>query len=166
LEAQPLNSKLLLTCLASSLLLSGCASKQALHAPAHAELVASSDANPDSAGRPSPVVLRVFQLRNDGEFAGADFFALYDKEKEVLGASLISREEYVLAPGEARKLDLPVSADARFIGVIVAFRDIRAARWRALSRPPEKSLMHPHLIGTGGVSVHVEKDAVTLVVKD
>jgi type VI secretion system protein VasD len=158
--------RLLLISVASSLLLNGCAAKPAKPAPAHAELVASSDVNPDSSGRPSPVVLRVFQLRNDGEFAGADFFALYDKEKEVLGASLISREEYVLAPGEARKLELPVSADARFIGVIAAFRDIRAARWRAVSRPPEKSLMHPHLIGTGGVTVHVEKDTVTLVVKD
>jgi type VI secretion system protein VasD len=159
-------SRLLLGVLATGLLLTGCASKPAKPAPAHAELIASSDVNPDSSGRPSPVVLRVFQLRNDGEFAGADFFPLYDKEKEILGASLISREEYVLAPGEDRKLDLPVNADARFIGVIAAFRDIRAAQWRALSRPPEKTLLHPHLIGKGGITVHVGKDAVTLLVKD
>jgi type VI secretion system protein VasD len=158
--------RLLLTSLASGMLLSACASKPAKPAPAHAELIASGDLNPDISGRASPVVLRLFQLRNDGDFAGADFFALYDKDKEVLGASLISREEYVLSPGEDRKLDLAVSADTRFIGVIAAFRDIRAARWRALSRPPEKTLLHPHLIGKGGITVHVEKDAVTLIVKD
>ncbi len=159
--------RLLLTALASGMLLSSCASnKPAKPAPAHAEIVASGELNPDTSGRASPVVLRLFQLREDGEFAGADFFALYDKEKEVLGASLISREEYVLSPGEDRKLDLPVSADARFIGVIAAFRDIRSAQWRALSRPPEKTLLHPHLIGKGGITVHVGKDAVTLVVKD
>lgn len=159
--------RLLLTTLASGMLLSACASnKPAKPAPAHAEIIASGDLNPDTSGRASPVVLRLFQLRNDGEFAGADFFALYDKDKEILGASLISREEYVLSPGEDRKLDLPVSADARFIGVIAAFRDIRSAQWRALSRPPEKTLLHPHLIGKGGITVHVDKDAVTLVVKD
>jgi type VI secretion system protein VasD len=143
-----------------------CASKPAKPTPTHEELSASADVNPDSSGRASPIVLRVFQLRNDGEFAGADFFALYDKEKETLGASLVSREEYVLTPGETRKLDLALNSDTRVIGVLAAYRDIRAAHWRALSRPPEKTLTHPHLIGKGGVTVHVGKDTVTLAVKD
>jgi type VI secretion system protein VasD len=143
-----------------------CASKPAKPTPAHEELSASTDVNPDSSGRASPVVLRVFQLRNDGEFASADFFALYDKEKETLGASFVSREEYVLAPGETRKLDLALNSETRVIGVLAAFRDIRTAHWRALSRPPEKTLTHPHLIGKGGVTVQVGKDTVTLAVKD
>ena len=76
-----------------------CASKPAKPVSARAQLVVSAEANPDASGRPSPVVVRVFQFKNDGEFATADFFALYEKEKEALGASFISREEYVLAPG-------------------------------------------------------------------
>ena len=146
--------------------LSACASKPAKPVPAHAEISASADVNPDSTGRASPIVVRVFQLRNDGEFAGADFFALYDKEKETLGASFVSREEYVLAPGESRKFDMALNADTRVIAVLAAFRDIRAAHWRALSRPPEKTLTHPHIIGKGGVSVRIDKDTVTLAVKD
>lgn len=146
--------------------LTACASKPAKPTPAHAELSASADVNPDSSGRASPVVLRVFQLRNDGEFASADFFALYDKEKETLNTSFVSREEYVLAPGETRKLDLAINSETRVIGVLAAFRDIRTAHWRALSRPPEKTLTHPHLIGKGGVTVRVDKDTVTLAVKD
>src|ERR1700733_12406470 len=133
-------------------------------APTHAELIVSADVNPDASGRASPVVVRVYQLRNNGEFNSADFFGVYEKEKETLGASLVSREEYVLAPGENRKLDLPLNGDTRFIGVVAAYRDIRVARWRAISRPPEKKLKD--MLHKSGITVRVDKDAVTLVVKD
>jgi type VI secretion system protein VasD len=149
---------------AGALLLSACAAKPPKPAPAHAEIIVSGDVNPDAAGRPSPVVVRVYQLRNDGEFNGADFFGVYEKEKETLGASLVAREEYVLAPGENRKLELPLNAETRFIGVIAAFRDIRTARWRAISRPPEKKLTD--LLRKGGNTVRLDKDNVTLAVKD
>ncbi len=145
--------------------LAACGSKPPKPSPTHAQLIVSEDVNPDSSGRASPIVVRLFQLRNDGEFAAADFFALYDREKETLGASLITREEYVLSPGETRKFDIPINAEARFIGVLAAYRDVRAARWRALSSSPEKKLLKD-LIGKHGVTLSVGKDAVTLAVKD
>ena len=146
------------------LVLSACASKPPKPVKTHTDLIVSADVNPDASGRPSPIVLRVFQLRNDGEFTAADFFPLYDKEKEVLGASFISREEYVLAPGEHRTLDLPISQDARFIAVLAAYRDIHSSHWRAISRPPEKKLTD--LIARHGVTLSVGRDAVSLAVKD
>jgi len=152
---------LALVCLA---VLTACASRPPKPVKTHTDVIVSTDVNPDASGRASPIVVRVFQLRNDGEFVAADFFPLYDKEKEVLGASFISREEYVLAPGEKRTLDVPINADARFIGVIAAYRDIRSSHWRAISRPPEKKLTD--LIGKHGVTLSVGKDAVTLAVKD
>lgn len=152
------------TLVACALLLVACASKPPKPVPARAQIIVSADANPDTSGRPSPVVLRVFQLRNDGEFATADFFALYDKEKETLGASFISREEYVLAPGETRNLQLELNGEARFLGAIAAFRDIRSARWRALTRAPEKTLTD--LLGKDGVTLNIGKDSLTLTVKD
>jgi len=150
--------------LAACALLASCATKPPPPLRAHARIVVSADANPDSSGRPSPVVVRVYQLRDDGEFAAADFFAIYDKEKETLAQSLVSRQEYVLAPGETRELDLPVDAQARFLGVLAAFRDIRAAHWRALSHAPEKKLTD--LLRKGGVTISIAKDSATLIVKD
>lgn len=147
-----------------SFAMTACAPKPPKPVKAHAQLVVSADANPDTAGRASPVVVRLFQLRNDGEFAAADFFALYEKEKETLGASLISREEYVLAPGETRTLEMPISADARFVGALAAYRDIRSAHWRALTRTPEKKLTD--LLGKHGLTLSVGKDTVTLAVED
>lgn len=157
--------RLLLGCVvAFGVLFAGCASKPPPPVPAHAQLIAGADVNPDSSGRPSPIVVRLFQLRNDGEFAAADFFAVYDKEKETLAGSFISREEYVLSPGENRQFDLPLNPETRFIGVIAAYRDIRSARWRALSRAPQKKLKD--LLKKEGVTVTIAKDAVTVAVKD
>jgi type VI secretion system protein VasD len=103
-------------------------------------LAASSDTNPDATGRPSPVVVRVYQLKTDAAFNGADFFQLFDDEQKVLGAELISRDEFVLAPAERRMLDVTVSGETRYVGVIAAFRDIRNAQWRGLVSAPRKGL--------------------------
>src|SRR5687767_13746109 len=95
-------------------------------------LTASADANPDASGRPSPVVVRVYQLRTDAAFNGAEFFALFDDDQKVLGAELISRDEFVLDAPDRRTIDVTVSGDTRFVGAVAAFRDIRNSQWRAL----------------------------------
>jgi type VI secretion system protein VasD len=103
-------------------------------------IAVSADTNPDASGRPSPVVVRVYQLRGDGAFNGADYFPLYDNEKMVLGEELVSRDEFVMNPGERRSLDVTLAADTRFVGAIAAFRDIRNAQWRAVVAAPKTGL--------------------------
>jgi type VI secretion system protein VasD len=154
---------LLLVCVAGAAL-TACAAKPAKPTPTHAYLTATATVNPDANGRASPIVVRLFQLRNDGEFAAADFFALYGKEKETLASTLISREEYVLAPGETRTIDLALDPQARVIGALAAFRDIRSAHWRALTQTPEKKLTD--LLGKDSLTLTVDQDSVTLSVKD
>jgi type VI secretion system protein VasD len=146
------------------LALTACASGPPKPVVAKAQINVTADVNPDSAGRASPIVVRVYQLRADAEFTGADFFALYDKEKETLGASLISREEYVLQPGEQKMLELPLARDARFVGAIAAYRNIQTARWRAISQAPEKTLMD--MLKKDRVNIAVAKAAITLTTKD
>jgi type VI secretion system protein VasD len=102
-------------------------------------LTASADVNPDSQNRPSPVVVRLYQLKDDAAFKDADIYALFDKEQATLGAGLASREEYELAPLEHRALIIKPPPDVRFIGVVAAYRDIRNAQWRAQLGVPDKS---------------------------
>ncbi len=101
-------------------------------------LSAANDVNPDGSGRPSPVVVRLYQLKGDAAFTNAEFFALFDDEMKVLGPELIGREEYVLTPSEKRTVEVSVSGAARFVGVIAAFRDIRNAQWRVVLPAPLK----------------------------
>ncbi len=151
-----------IACLAVAL--AGCAAKPTKPVETKALLSASEDVNPDSSGRPSPIVVRIYQLRGDTEFNNADFFALYEKDKEILGASLIAREEKTLFPGQQLETDVPLSPEARFVGAVAAYRDLRSSRWRALIGAPEKSLLK--MLATQRINIRVGKDAVTLSAKN
>jgi type VI secretion system protein VasD len=151
-----------IACLAVAL--AGCAAKPAKPVQTKAVLSASADVNPDSSGRPSPIVVRIYQLRGDTEFNNADFFALYEKDKDILGASLIAREEKTLFPGQQLETDLPLSPEARFLGAVAAYRELGRSRWRALIGAPEKSLLK--VLTTQRINIQVGKDAVTLSAKN
>lgn len=97
-----------------------------------ANVVAGAQVNPDSRKRPSPVVVRVFELKTSTLFEQADFVSLFEKEQAVLGAELVSREEFVLRPGETKPINKPLSPDTKFIGVMAAFRELERARWRVI----------------------------------
>jgi len=103
-------------------------------------LTAAADTNPDASGRPSPIIVRVYQLRTDAAFSQADFFALFDDDQKVLGPEMISRDEYSLTPAERRTIEVTLSGETRFVGAIAAFRDIRNAQWRMLVPASRKGL--------------------------
>jgi type VI secretion system protein VasD len=159
------SNRILITCVGLlAVALSACASRGPSEpVDTRTFLVASNDVNPDISGRPSPVVVRVFQLRGDAEFLSADFFTLYSKEKMVLGASLIAREEFVVQPGERRETRLGISPDARYIAVIAAFRDINGAHWRQLQLRPRGAFNHG--FANRPVRIRLERDALTLALK-
>jgi type VI secretion system protein VasD len=144
--------------------LGSCAAREPKPVQTRTSFTVSTDSNPDVKGRPSPVVIRIYELKGDAEFISADFFSLYEREKESLGAALIEREEYVLQPGEQKELLLPMSRDARFVGAIAAFRDIRSAKWRAISKAPRKTT--GDLFSKDRMTVAVERGAIKLTVKD
>lgn len=114
-------------------------------------IAASADVNPDASGRPSPVVVRVYQLRTDAAFSTAEFFALFDEEQKVLGQELISRDEFMIGPTEKRTIDISLAGETRFVGAVAAFRDIRNAQWRSIVAAPG-----------GGLTVAIERARVVL----
>jgi type VI secretion system protein VasD len=99
-------------------------------------IAASADANPDVNGRPSPVVLHVYQLKADAAFNSAEFFALVDDHQKVLGDSLVSHDEFFVRPAEQRPVDVSVAKDAAFLGIVAEFREYRTASWRAIGPSP------------------------------
>jgi type VI secretion system protein VasD len=96
-------------------------------------LAAAGDVNPDARGSPSVIVARLYVLRAQSAFAGADFFAIYDQEQAVLARDLLSRNEVVLEPGQSTTLKSKVDDDAKFIGVVAGYQDMNRATWRAIA---------------------------------
>jgi type VI secretion system protein VasD len=121
--------------------------------------IASPDVNPDSQNRASPVVVRLYQLKDDAAFKDADIFTLFDKEQATLAAALVSREEYELAPGEHRNVELKLSHDAHFVGVVAGYRDIRNAQWRAEIGAPDKGLVN--IVKKNKIGVSVERSKIS-----
>jgi type VI secretion system protein VasD len=139
-----------------------CGAKPPKPTATKATLIVASDANPDSKGRASPIVVRVYQLKEEGAFANAEFFALFDKEQETLGASVVAREEYDLRPGETRQLELKLAPEARFVGAAAAFRDIRNAKWKVITPAPEKGLTD--LLRKNKVTLNVARSELALAI--
>jgi type VI secretion system protein VasD len=119
---------------------------------------AAVDANPDSTGRPSPIVVRLYQLKGDGAFESVEFFGLFDDDHQALGADLVDRSEFVLTPSEERTVKVAVNDDTRFVGALAAFRDIRNAQWRVIVPTWSE--------GTKHVTVSIERARIVATVGD
>lgn len=142
-------------------LLAGCFGKKPPEAPKPAVLdvatVASANLNPDGEGRASPLVVRIYALRALAEFDKADFFALYEKDEQVLAADLVKRDELILKPGETMTLQREFAPDVKFIAVTGAYRDVERSTWRAtLPLPPGAK---------GTIAIKADAKAVSLALE-
>jgi type VI secretion system protein VasD len=115
-----------------SLLVSGCSvlSPYSKLTKLDLQLTASERLNPDLNGRPSPIVVRLFELKNPVSFENADFFSLYESAKKTLAPDLVANEEMELRPGQVVNLKLSVHTESRYVGVLAAYRDLSDAQWR------------------------------------
>lgn len=131
----PLRRRSLLAIATSTALLAACGTKPP--PPPKPTLVAgsikaSAGVNKSPSGRPSPLQMRVYELKTSAAFTGADFMAMYQGDQAALGADVVSREEMTLQPGETRPYNKTLSPDTRFIGVVGFYRDLERANWRTV----------------------------------
>ncbi len=126
------------------------------------EIRAAADLNPDSEGRPSPVVLMIFQLKAPESFRNADFFSLYAPDAAVLGADLVERSQILVRPGSAVPLETEFDEEARYVGFVAAFRDIENAQWRGVIELPQKGFFRSFFSRS---RLLIELDSLALSVK-
>jgi type VI secretion system protein VasD len=103
---------------------------------------AGPELNPDRNRQFKPVLVRVYQLKADAAFRNAQFDALDEDDKKVLGDAFIARHEYTLAPGDSRRLEIPLADETGYIGVVASFHDVESAasQWRAIVPVPRQPL--------------------------
>ena len=121
--------------LASLLTLVSCASNDAPPRREPLKLAlsinASTSVNPDDRKRAAPIAVRVYELKNADAFNEADFYSLQDKDKSVLADDLVTRDQFLLRPGERRTITRNANDASTVLGVIAAYRDLPNAVWRA-----------------------------------
>lgn len=126
---------------AMALLLVSCAknaeSPQPLEKTADANTVvlhftAAAALNPGANGEPAPVRVRIFELKNTASFGRADYFALAERAQSTLGADLLDQDEVLLQPGQQLTVEHALNVATRQIGLVVSYREIDQAQWRAV----------------------------------
>jgi len=93
---------------------------------------ASAQVNPSASKRPSPLLLRVYELKSAAAFNSADFMSLYQRDQTELATDMLGKDEFVLAPGESKAFAKTLSPETRFLGVVAAFRDLEHSKWRSV----------------------------------
>jgi type VI secretion system protein VasD len=103
-------------------------------------LTSDADLNPDLTSRPSPMVVKLVELKSHTTFENADYFALAGNTKGTLGPDFVAEETMPVRPGEIKKLKLRLHTQSRFIGVIAEYRAIDKAVWRYVIKPTPEAL--------------------------
>lgn len=117
-------------------------------------LQAGPDINADAAGEAKPVMVKVYRLGGLGGFLDADYFSLEADASGALGRDLVGDDAFTLAPGATEHYQREFEPDARYLGVVVAFRDIDRTSWRAHAPVPPNT--------TTRLVALIEGDSVTI----
>ncbi len=100
---------------------------------------AAADLNPSVSRRPSPLLLRIYELKALDAFLRAEFMALYQADAATLGADLVARDEMMVAPGQSLRYNKALDPQTRHIAVFAAYRDVERATWRASVAVPREA---------------------------
>lgn len=137
------------------LLLNGCSSPRI-----GLEVASLPNVNPDSSSRPSPVIVKIYEMRNDMAFRQGDFQTLFMEPMKVLGADLVATDELTFVPGEARTIAYSPMPETRYVGILAGFRQMERARWRATLpvEPEEDNLIRIELNDTSLLVIEPDAD--------
>lgn len=81
-----------------------------------------SDINPDEDSKPSPLFVRMYELKSDKLFNRANFIDLYEKDKDILGADLVRKEALkTMVPGEDHIKKFVADKETRYIALYAEF---------------------------------------------
>lgn len=100
--------------------------------PVNGVIEASPRINPSISKRPSPLLVRVYELKSATAFNSADFMSLYQRDQAELAGDLVGRDEFTLAPGESKAFAKTLAPETRFLGVVAAYRDLERSTWRSV----------------------------------
>jgi type VI secretion system protein VasD len=117
-------------------------------------LNATADDNPTPDNQGAPLSLRLYQLASPANFAGAEFFPLYNDDSGTLKSDALHREDFILAPGASKTETIMPTDPVHAIGIFAAYRDFQNAIWRGVAEiPPHKTTNIVVTAGHDGVTV-------------
>jgi len=93
-------------------------------------LQATAQVNPNAAGQPAPVVVRIYELKATSVFDSAEFSQLFYDDRATLGGDMLDRKEVEIAPGQTVERNDTLSSETRYLAFVAGYRDLSNATWR------------------------------------
>lgn len=90
------------------------------------------DINPDDSGRPSPLVVRFYELKDARQFQAEDFLGLFEDDSGRLGGDLLAKRRLEFQPGKSRIEEFVVDQNTRYIGLLAEFVQYENAKARVI----------------------------------
>jgi type VI secretion system protein VasD len=112
--------------LAVILLLGGCAKS------VQVRLVTAAQVNPGIRATALPVVVRLYQLSDDESFRQASFRDLWQRDKVVLGNTLLATKSVTLLPDNQKDIRIARHPQARYFAAVALFRQPDGQQWRII----------------------------------
>ncbi len=92
------------------------------------------------AGNPSPIVVTVYQLKSPFAFEQSSFDALENNSAKALGNDLLDRQTIEVRPNSQQYLDISLSGQTQYLGIVAAYRNINQAIWhKAIKIRPKQA---------------------------
>ena len=92
-----------------------------------------ADVNPDDNKIPSPLIIRMYELKSQKMFRKANFIDIYEKDEEVLGADLVVKQTLKhIQPGENRKVSFVLNKETEYVGLYAEFLKYKDAKYKVI----------------------------------
>ncbi|MCL9783161.1 type VI secretion system lipoprotein TssJ [Vibrio sp. S4M6] len=130
-----------------SVLLYGCSSDPT-PAITKYKLVVNADAsiNQYQNNVSNPVVVKLYQLKDQQVFKQLAFIDLYSNDVQLLGSSLVSKQVLpVVLPKSKKDIELDVSKDTRYIATLVEFANYQDGQPKAVTLVPTQTKQYLEL---------------------
>lgn len=86
------------------------------------DLTARAAMNPDDAGRPTSVAVRVYQLKDRKMFDAASYDDLLKNDRTVLAQDLQADMSATVSPGASSSLSQPMQRETKYVAVVALYR--------------------------------------------
>ena len=92
-----------------------------------------SDINPDENKTPSPLFIRMYELKSPKLFKKANFIDIYEQDKAILGADFVDVQKLRrLKPGEDRENSFVLKKDTKYVALYAEFLEYKNARYKLI----------------------------------
>lgn len=117
-----------------------------------------ADINPDDQKTPSPLFIRMYELKSTKQFERASFLELFERDKETLGAGMIAKQRLKrIRPGEDTEVSFVLDSKTQFIGLYAEFSEYKNANFKVVIPVASQNVI------ASSATIHIAGNALSVL---